>query len=135
MGHTNMAHYSSFKPLSDEEFSSMYGEQALLRGTFNTESAARYKCCMASCATWPLAPLSWPLLACCFPALQKSVESQRVTLGEHSLFYSTDTFCCCGPCSIKCNTVEQQVPLDKLQDLKLQQSWCARLFDVWNMSM
>ena len=35
----------------------------------------------------------------------------------------------------KCTSTEQQVPLDKLQDLKLQQNFCQRWLDVWGMSM
>merc|ERR1712054_713829 len=128
---------TSFTQLTDDEFSSTYGEQALLRGSFDVAAAAKYKCAAVSCllcTTVGGIPFI-PCVACCYPAIKKSVASQRLTLGEHSLFYSSNTYCCCGPCSVNCNTSEQQVPLDKLQDLRLQQNWCARLCGIWQMSM
>ena len=123
--------------LTDDEFQNTYGETPLLRGSFDVDAATNYKCVSTAgimCVTVTGCPFI-PILLCCYPAMKKTVESQRITLGEHSLFYYKDTFCCCGPCMCKCTSTEQQVPLDKLQDLKLQQNFCQRWLDVWGMSM
>ena len=76
-----------------------------------------------------------PCIPFCIPAMRKGAESRQITLGENSLFFKRDTYCCCGPCMCNCSSVEQQVPLDKLQDLKLSQDFCSKMFDLWNMSM
>lgn len=130
-----------FKPLSADEaqgFQNTYGEVPLLRGEFDHDATTNYNLCkssgIAAMTVWgcPLIPVIW---CCCRQPIRAAAESRTVTLGEHSLFYSADSYCCCGPCMCKCSSVEQQVPLDKLQDLKLSQDFCGRMFDLWSVTM
>merc|ERR1711904_8136 len=131
-----MASHQNFRCLTEQEFQETYGEVAIKHGDFDVEAAAKYQCCQAAgimCLTvWGIVGL--PVLACCYPAIKASVASRRVTLGESSLFYTADRYCCCGPCMCNCKHTENQVPLDKLQDLKLVQTWCGKLFNVWSLS-
>eukprot|EP00658_Telonema_sp_P-2_P034824 TRINITY_DN25401_c0_g1_i1.p1 TRINITY_DN25401_c0_g1~~TRINITY_DN25401_c0_g1_i1.p1 ORF type:complete len:224 (-),score=38.32 TRINITY_DN25401_c0_g1_i1:285-956(-) len=112
-----------------------YGEKPLLIAEWDNESTAKYSILMASVTASVLCPLVGCVGLCCYPACLKSAQSRKLTLGERSLFYAGDTYCCCGPCMCKCNSTEKQVPLDKLQDLTLSQNCIARVFDVWTMKM
>ena len=140
----HMANYTHnnevMKPLTEAErtdFHSTYGEMPILTAEFDNNSTVNYQAAKAAgvlCITITGCPLVI-FVPCCMPAMRKSAESRQITLGENSLFYRRDGYCCCGPCMCNCSTVEQQVPLDKLQDLKLSQDWCAKFFDLWNVSM
>lgn len=144
-----MASYQNFRCLTEQEFQETYGEVAIkhgdtnhehalqrltglalphddaLAGDFDVEAAAKYQCCQAAgimCLTvWGIVGL--PVLACCYPAIKASVASRRVTLGESSLFYTADRYCCCGPCMCNCKHTENQVPLDKLQEKAFVLTW------------
>merc|ERR1711966_289574 len=134
MGIPPMAHYLC--PMVTEQ--NTYGEKSIRSGEFDAPAIAKLesiKVASIFCMTVygiPLAPFA---ACCCYPAMLRSAESRRVTLGEQSLFYNASRFFCCGPCQCKCDTSEQQVPLDKLQDIKLQQGCCARIFNIWSLSM
>jgi len=129
-----MSEYSS---MSKDDFQSTYGEKPLMTGTFDVDAAAQFGMCSTAsvlCMTISGA-ICVPFVCFCYPAFKQSAQSRKVTLGESSIFYQADTYCCCGPCMCNCNHVEQQVPLEKLQDLKLSQTWLGRQFGVWSVSM
>ena len=122
------------KPLTEQErtqFHDTYGEMPILTAEFDNDATVNYhaaKCAGAMCMTvWGIVAI--PCIPFCIPAMRKGAESRQITLGENSLFFKRDTYCCCGPCMCNCSSVEQQVPLDKLQDLKLSQAWAPR-FEV-----
>jgi len=138
---TNMStvsqnNYSEYamQPMTDQQFQDTYGEVPVLRGEFDVASTTLYSIlgpALASCIWCPCVATAG---FCCYQPIKKGVESRKLTLGERSLFYANDTYCCCGPCMCHCTSSEKQVPLDKLQDLTLSQNFCSRWLGLWTMS-
>merc|ERR1711907_74931 len=135
MGNNSHLNMSAFQhlPLNDQQFQDTYGEQVILRGDFDNQASVKHAIVTPALSSTVLCPIVGSVLLCCYQPIKRRMESRMLTLGDRSLFYAEDCYCCYGPCMCKINSVEKQVPLDKLQDITLSQSMCARWFGVQTM--